>query len=73
MENVFLKIAEVIADTKGLEVNDITPESTLESLSIDSLDVAEMCMTLEDEFGVKLTGDVIRGFETVGDIVALMQ
>ena len=70
MENVFLKIAEVIADTKGLEVSDITPESTLESLNIDSLDVAEMCMTLEDEFGVSIEQQT--GIETVQDLVNII-
>ena len=44
----------------------------LDDLGADSLDVVELIMSLEDEFGIKLTGDVIKGFETVGDIIALM-
>ena len=41
---------------KQLELNpeDITPESTFESLGIDSLDVVEMIMDLESELGVEL-------------------
>ena len=42
--------------SKQLELNaeDITPESTFESLGIDSLDVVEMIMDLETELGVEL-------------------
>lgn len=41
---------------KQLEINpdDITPESTFESLGIDSLDIVEMIMDLETELGVEL-------------------
>ena len=31
-----------------------------------------LIVMMDDEFGVKLTGDVIKGFETVGDILKLM-
>ena len=42
--------------TKQLELDpaDITPESTFESLGIDSLDIVEMIMDLETELGVEL-------------------
>ena len=41
---------------KQLELNpeDITPESTFESLGIDSLDIVEMIMDLESDLGVEL-------------------
>lgn len=41
---------------KQLEINasEITPDSTFESLGIDSLDVVEMVMDLESELGVEL-------------------
>ncbi len=41
---------------KQLEVNpeEITPDSTFESLGIDSLDIVEMIMGLEEELGVEL-------------------
>ena len=42
--------------SKQLELNpeEITPESTFESLGIDSLDIVEMIMDLESELGVEL-------------------
>ena len=42
--------------TKQLELDpsEITPESTFESLGIDSLDIVEMIMDLETELGIEL-------------------
>ena len=37
-----------------LDASEITPESTFESLGIDSLDIVEMVMDLESELGVEL-------------------
>jgi acyl carrier protein len=38
----------------------------------DSMAELSLIVLMENEFGVKLTVDVIKGFETVGDIVALI-
>lgn len=39
----------------------------------DSMAKLSLIVLMDDEFGVKLTGDVIKGFETVGDILKLME
>ena len=51
---MFEKLAKYAARTLELDIDDITPESTFESLGIDSLDVVEMIMDLESELGVEL-------------------
>lgn len=38
----------------------------------DSMAKLSLIVLMDDEFGVKLTGEVIKGFETVGDILKLM-
>ena len=50
---MFEKIANYLADQMDINVNDITPDTTFESLGIDSLDTVEMVMDLEDELGVR--------------------
>lgn len=59
---------------KQLELNpeDITPESTFESLGIDSLDIVEMIMDLETELGVELDleDQKITTFQELADFVA---
>lgn len=38
----------------------------------DSMAKLSLIVLMDDDFGVKLTGDVIKGFETVSDILKLM-
>ncbi len=58
---------------KQLELNpeEITPESTFESLGIDSLDIVEMIMDLESELGVELEMEdqKITTFQELADFV----
>ena len=51
---MFEKIAKYLADQLDIAVEDIKPETTFESLGIDSLDTVEMVMDLEEELGVEL-------------------
>lgn len=54
---LFETIATKLADYKGIDVETITPESTFESLELDSLDVADLIMQIEDEMGVNIELD----------------
>ena len=63
----FEQIAEKIADYKGIDTSTITPDSTFEELAIDSLDVADLVMQIEDEMGVTIELD-----HDVTDMKALM-
>ena len=51
---MYEKLVNYAAKQLELDINDITPDSTFESLGIDSLDVVEMIMDLETELGVEL-------------------
>ena len=51
---MFEKLANFAAKQLDLDIAEITPDATFESLGIDSLDVVEMIMDLESELGVEL-------------------
>ena len=51
---MFEKLAKYASKQLELDVTEITPDSTFESLGIDSLDLVEMIMDLEPELGVEL-------------------
>ena len=51
---MFEKLAKLASNQLEIDIADITPDSTFESLGIDSLDVVEMIMDLESELGVEL-------------------
>ena len=71
MNDVFQKIVDTIVDTKGVDAASITPESNFKDLNVDSLDIAEMAMTLEDEFGITI--ELEEGIATVQDLVNLIE
>ncbi len=68
--DVFEKIVDSIADSKGIDAASITPESAFKDLKVDSLDIAEMVMTLEDELDVTI--ELEEGIATVQDLVDLI-
>ena len=51
---MFEKIAAYLAKQMDISVDDIHKDTTFESLGIDSLDMVEMVMDLEEELGVEL-------------------
>lgn len=63
----FEKIAELIAEKIDCLVSDITLETKFSDLGIDSLDLAELAMNLEDEFSITL--EMTSDIATVGDLV----
>ena len=51
---MYEKLVSFAAKQLELDAAEITPDSTFESLGIDSLDIVEMIMDLESELGVEL-------------------
>ena len=67
---MFDKIKELIVDSLGIEEDQITMEASFkEDLKVDSLDLFEMVMSLEDEFGVEIPTEGLEKMVTVGDVV----
>ena len=68
---MFEKLAAYLASQLDINEEDITEETTFESLGIDSLDTVEMLMNLEDKLGIEIELD--QKVETVGDLVAFIE
>jgi len=68
---MFEKLAKYASKQLELDIDEITPDSTFESLGIDSLDVVEMIMDLESELGVELEMDdqKISTFQELADFI----
>ena len=65
-------VKEVLVENLDLEAEKITEEATLESLGIDSLDMVEMVMELEEELGVELNTED-KKLTTVGELVEFVE
>lgn len=71
--NTFEKISSLISEQLGVEKDKITPESEIvKDLGADSLDVVEMLMGLEEEYGITISEDDAANLRTVGDIAKLI-
>ena len=68
---MFEKLAKYASKQLELDVTEITPDSTFESLGIDSLDIVEMIMDLESELGVELDMEdqKIATFQELADFI----
>ena len=53
--------------------NGFDPDSTFEELYLDSLDVVELVMELEDEFNISIADEDAEGFRTVGQLFEYME
>lgn len=65
------KIKEMLAERLGISTEEITAESKFTELGLDSLDMAEMLMNVEAEFGVAVEAD--PSLQTVGALVAKLE
>jgi acyl carrier protein len=70
-EAVEARIVEALASF-GPDVDQVTREASFEELDIDSLDLVELAQIVEDEYGVELKGDDMKGLKTVGDAIDLV-
>lgn len=67
---IFNKVAKLLAEQFGMEVNEITEETTFEDLGADSVDIVELSMALEEEFDIEEMGEEdLNSILTVGDLV----
>lgn len=68
---MYEKLVSYAAKQLELNPDDITPNSTFESLGIDSLDIVEMIMDLESELGVELEMEdqKITNFQELADFI----
>ena len=71
---IFEKAAALLAEQFGVEADTITMETTFEDLGADSLDIVELSMALEEEFGLEeMEDEDLSGIATVADLVRYLK
>jgi acyl carrier protein len=69
-QEVVAKVKKMIASQLGKSENEVTPESSfIEDLGADSLDLVELIMSMEDEFGLEISDEDAEGILTVQDAI----
>ncbi|MBQ1217236.1 MAG: acyl carrier protein [Clostridia bacterium] len=62
----------IFSQRYNASVNDLSAESLIVDICNDSLEVLELLMYIEEEFGVEVPDDVAQDLKTLGDIAAFM-
>lgn len=67
------KVINIVKDVLGMKDEKVTSEDTFEDLYADSLDLIEIIIECEQEFGYSIRDDKAQNLKTVGDLVNLIK
>ena len=71
---IFEKLAALLSEQFGVDVDSITMDTSFEDLGADSLDIVEMTMAVEEEFGLEdMDEEDLSGISTVADLVRYLK
>jgi len=74
LSTVFDRVKAIIVDQLGVDEGQVTPAARFrEDLEADSLDLVELIMAFEEEFGGNISDDDAQAIATVGDAVKYLE
>ena len=67
----FDKVRDIVVDQLGVEADEVNIDSTfIDDLGADSLDIVELIMAFEEEFGIEIPDEATEKIKTVQDVVS---
>ena len=68
--STFEKVRGIVVEQLGVEADDVKIDSTfIDDLGADSLDIVELIMAFEEEFGIEIPDEAAEKIKTVQDVV----
>ena len=66
---IFNKVADIASDVLGIDIDQITEETTFDDLDADSLDRLQLVTAFEDEFDIELDEERLLAIASVADAI----
>jgi acyl carrier protein len=67
------KVIDIIVDKLGVDRSEVTPEAVfVDDLGADSLDLVELIMAMEEEFGMEIADEDAEKLRTVQDVITFI-
>jgi acyl carrier protein len=67
------KVIDIVVDKLGVERSEVTPEAVfVDDLGADSLDLVELIMAMEEEFGMEIADEDAEKLRTVQDVISFI-
>ena len=74
METMYEKVQAILARQLRVDPAVVTPEAQIKKdLGADSLDILQLLMRIEDQYGITIPDKALATFNTVGDVVAYLE
>ncbi len=73
-ESIRDRVAEIICEQLSVSASEVTDDATfVNDLNADSLDMVELMMALEEEFGIEISEDQAERIQNVGDSIGFIE
>lgn len=68
-DDTYNKVVDIVVEKIGIDKDIVKPSSTFQDLGADSLDVVEIIMKLEEQFGIEIKDEDAEKMQTIDDVV----
>ncbi len=73
-DNIFESVRDILVEQLGVDEDSVTLEANfIDDLNADSLDIVELVMAMEQEFGIAIPDEEAERIKTVGDAVSFIK
>ena len=74
VDEIFQTMRDLVSEQFAMEPAEVTMDTSFEEdLGADSVDLVELSMALEEEFGVTIADEELPNMKTVGDLVKYLE